>query len=1141
MAVVVTVVDVEVIVDSDDKDDRRAARDHLTGKTIGNLVLEAQDIEISTREELRGYFYTRDVSQNEVMVLKRRAGFAMLLFSEDAENDMKSATIRPALHCLHSDFCVMWRIDPVTHKAYCGAQNFERSLVRYLKGHGTNYAFDEATWTYYRRNKLSTMSLFKILKPFHDNDEKYNKAIDHLIEIGILSRTTVSKAGGSNRLWGELLHQVNSKIARFGQRFTLTEFDVDQVEAWVDRKKGQTSNTLLTSTVKARRTGYVQSGESVESLGLYTLSKSFEEYLVSGKVYDYKTSETVKPLEEQPLQSATGAASPREEWGLTLEVARSRRVSMGNESGRSLTKTESFHNKVQLVLQNTPKGEATLESAQAKAKIVQDLDAQNTQELAREVRRRQREANKNDCFEAEQILRKKPNSPIVASVPAPRPPPDRTTNSDMGSGQSGVVGPMQAMLPSTFFHAPADDPEVVPIADEDVRATAKKGRSLRESGAEEAKKKGRLMSNRRIFRFLLATMSTYPRYLTAAYICLLLSLAARLYIPIVGGYMFDAVSGDSESDFRSYLPQLALMMAAHAVLRVSGLLLMERFSLFSLRRFFYQLFSHLIHQDMAYFDCMSTGEVLARTGGDSLTFRSLLTTSIYRFFESVCLLAGAIAFIAVRSGQAISSSMPLLLAIIIIQVLNVVAGATFGPYARRKNLAVRQALGRLYGFTLDTFTHIRTLVSNQMERRQSRDYWSFAVDYFRRSYTLNCATVLLTSFTLIGSLFIRFFALYGGALLIFSEIEEADELALDAPGISVSAVSYSIGDLFALLLYVNMLRGAAKTAIDSYARIMASLGSVERVIALHDRGVMGERADAPEIDFKGKPTGKLMESNSSSSDSRSLQDDAETAGVELVETGGSRVWDDLALSDSRNRITGDVELCDVHFNYKSKAEVAVLRGASLKIAAGKVVLITGASGSGKSTLLQCANLLQRPFKGGIKFSFEDGRSDVVHELEHDFSVIRRLISSVTPTTSDVFNATVEDNIAAAVEHPVRASEIRNVCKRVGLHDYIINTKDGYRTRIGDGSGCALSSGQRAQLALARALLRRPMVLILDEASAHLDARAKQLFYGIIREECARGCSVLAVSHHREEFCEAVPSATVVALHNGKIARIQTPS
>ena len=493
---------------------------------------------------------------------------------------------------------------------------------------------------------------------------------------------------------------------------------------------------------------------------------------------------------------------------------------------------------------------------------------------------------------------------------------------------------------------------------------------------------------------------------------------------------------------------------------------------------------------------------------------------MYRFIESITLLLGAIALIGARSGDAITSSVPLLVAIVVVQCANIVIGYIFGPYARQKNLAVRQALGRMYGFALDTFTHIRTVVSLQMEARMSRDYLFYCVDYFRRSFTLNSATKLLTGFTLSGSLLIRFFALYGGALLIFSELK--DENGETEEGISAATAKYSIGDLFALLLYVDMLRSAAKNAIDQYARIMASLGSVERVIALHDRGVIKKY---PQVDF-GSTKAQLTK--------KKVKTRKENKSIELLTFEKPFVWDDSAKLDTSKVLTGAIELCDVHFNYKSKAETAVLRGASISIASGEVVLITGASGSGKSTLLACAQLMQRPFKGGISFGFKNGSHPIVHELEHDFYTIQRQISSVGPTTSDVFHASVEDNVAAGMQRPVSSSEIRSVCTRVGLHKYIMGTKDGYRQRIGDGSGIALSSGQKSQLALARALLRKPAILILDEASAHLDSSSQALFFEAIKMEAARGCSILAVSHLPKRFTRAIPTARVVTLRGGKI-------
>ena len=293
-------------------------------------------------------------------------------------------------------------------------------------------------------------------------------------------------------------------------------------------------------------------------------------------------------------------------------------------------------------------------------------------------------------------------------------------------------------------------------------------------------------------------------------------LAVRLYIPIIEGYMFDAVSGNSEEDFKSYLAELAIMMVLRACFRVSGMLLMEGFSLFSLRQFFHKLFTHLVHQDMGYFDSMSTGEVLARTGGDSLTFRSLLTTSMYRFIESITLLLGAIALIGARSGDAITSSVPLLVAIVVVQCANIVIGYIFGPYARQKNLAVRQALGRMYGFALDTFTHIRTVVSLQMEARMSRDYLFYCVDYFRRSFTLNSATKLLTGFTLWGHCSFASLHSMVARCLYFPSLKMRTGRRKKAYQLLLRNILSVICLRF---INVDMLRSAAKNAIDQYARI----------------------------------------------------------------------------------------------------------------------------------------------------------------------------------------------------------------------------------------------------------------------------------------------------------------------------------
>ena len=94
------------------------------------------------------------------------------------------------------------------------AKQVLRSIIRYLKGHGTSYELDAGTWAHYRRVRLTRLQLFKVLRPFHDNDAAYARAVDHLVSVGLLRRCDVRAAGGANLLWGLLLQEVRRRRAR---------------------------------------------------------------------------------------------------------------------------------------------------------------------------------------------------------------------------------------------------------------------------------------------------------------------------------------------------------------------------------------------------------------------------------------------------------------------------------------------------------------------------------------------------------------------------------------------------------------------------------------------------------------------------------------------------------------------------------------------------------------------------------------------------------------------------------------------------------------------------------------------------------------------------------------------------------------
>ena len=171
---------------------------------------------------------------------------------------------------------------------------------------------------------------------------------------------------------------------------------------------------------------------------------------------------------------------------------------------------------------------------------------------------------------------------------------------------------------------------------------------------------------------------------------------------------------------------------------------------------------------------------------------------------------------------------------------------------------------------------------------------------------------------------------------------------------------------------------------------------------------------------------------------------------------------------------GEIEYKDVRFHYATGPEV--IHGINLKIPAGQSVAIVGETGSGKTTL---ANLLCRFYEPTSGSILVDG----IDTKERSLGYLRTNIGYVQQTPF-VFAGSFFDNIAYGKENATLEEAIE-AAKQVGIHDFIISTKDGYDTILEDGGGM-LSQGQKQLIAFARAILRNPSILILDEATSSID-------------------------------------------------------
>jgi ABC-type multidrug transport system fused ATPase/permease subunit len=482
-----------------------------------------------------------------------------------------------------------------------------------------------------------------------------------------------------------------------------------------------------------------------------------------------------------------------------------------------------------------------------------------------------------------------------------------------------------------------------------------------------------------------------------------------------------------------------------------------------------RLYSHLQRLELGFFDRQQTGQLMSRATVDLQAVRFFLGYGLVFIVQS--------ALTIVLAGIAMIVINPALGAIAIAPVpFVVVISQRYGRRARPAIQEVQQRIAELTADAEENISGVRVVKSFARE--------SLQLARFRRSVTRVFDQAMLAT---------RLEATYNPMIAFLPQLGLAAVLALG--GQSVIHAHLSLGQFSAFYFYVNMLIGPMRSLGVTLGLAQRATASGARIFQVLDRAPrMSAPPDAPPL-----PAGNGHVQ---------LRDVALRYDNDRDDFGAAYPQSPAA-SDARAPV-------------RRRAR-AVLDGIDLDVPAGRTVALVGATGSGKTSLVALLSRLYDASAGEVLIDGADVRAV-------DPSSLRSAVAVVSDDPF-LFSATVAENIAYA--RP-RASlpEIEAVAEQAQAHDFILRLPEGYETRVGE-RGLTLSGGQRQRLAIARALLANPRVLILDDATSSVDSSTERQIK-LALAEAMEGRTTFIIAHRLSTI--ALADEIVVLDHGRVLAR-----
>ena len=598
---------------------------------------------------------------------------------------------------------------------------------------------------------------------------------------------------------------------------------------------------------------------------------------------------------------------------------------------------------------------------------------------------------------------------------------------------------------------------------------------------------GRLLSYVARSKFLLILVIILVLFASFANIA-----GTYLLTPIINeiGNLLNTGSGDMSVVIK-YLVALGVLYAAGAAAQYTHARLMLNVSQNTMNLLRRDLFDHLQDLPIKYFDTHTHGELMSRFTNDVDTIREAISQGLVQTISSLVTAIGI--FVMMLYISPALTCLIIVMLFIMLMIIKFIGGKS-SRYFRKQQAAV----GSVNGYIEELIEGLKVVKVFCREEKTKEDFVAINED-FRKAAT-NAHTFASILMPIMGNISYINFALSAavGAFIIL----DLGDYQQGLTGIFLGGLggSLTIGSLASFLQYTRQFSNPITQVSQQMNNVLAALAGAERIFDIIDTEPEEDNGYVTLVNAKTDENGNITEAS---------------------ERTGSWAWKHPHSADGSVTYTplkGDVRFHDVTFSYDGKK--TVLKNVSLYAKPGQKIAFVGSTGAGKTTITNLINRFYDIQEGKITY---DGIN--IKKIKKDD--LRRSLAMVLQDTH-LFTGTVEENIRygkldATHEDIVKAAKIANA------DSFISRLPEGYNTMLtGDGSN--LSQGQRQLLAIARAAVADPPVLILDEATSSIDTRTERLIEKGM-DKLMEGKTVFVIAHRLSTVRN---SNAIMVLEKGEI-------